>query len=328
MEISEIIESVDILDYISQFCELEQKQDGEYWGLSPLKDEKTPSFSVNKEKQMFYDFSSGKGGNVLDFIKSFNKCSVGKAVQILKGYANIDENSECINTKIAATSIAKKYKIRTITQKESKTTILPNDYMDRYEFNEDKLQEWKNEGITDESLRFFQVRYDAFSNRIVYPIRDINGNIINVGGRTLDPDYKAKKLRKYTYFKPLGILDTIYGFAENIEEILDKNEIIIFEGAKSVMVARGWGIKNTGAILTSHLNPYQFELLIKLGVRVVFALDSDVNIYEDENIKKLIPYTQVEWVRNRDNLLKDKESPVDRGFLIYKELYDKRGRLR
>lgn len=61
MEISELLESVDILDYISQFAEFEEKN-GEWWCLSPLRDEKTPSFSVRRETQQFYDFSSGKGG--------------------------------------------------------------------------------------------------------------------------------------------------------------------------------------------------------------------------------------------------------------------------
>lgn len=90
-----------------------------------------------------------------------------------------------------------------------------------------------------------------------------------MSGRTVDTQWKEKKLRKYTYFKPLGILDTIYGLAENRDYIALKNEIIIFEGAKSVMLAASWGIYNTAALLTSHVNPYQLKILAKLGCRVV-----------------------------------------------------------
>ena len=93
------------------------------------------------------------------------------------------------------------------------------------------------------------------------------------------------------------------------------------------MIADSWGVHNTGAILTSHLNPYQFNLLIQLGVHVVFALDAEVNIEEDANIMKLRPYVQLEWVRNRRSLLKDKDSPVDRGFEIFQTLYAERRRL-
>ena len=82
MTLSELIDSVDILEYISQFSEFEEKN-GEYWALSPLKEEETPSFSVNTEMNRFYDFSSGKGGNVLSFIKAYNHCSDSKAADIL-----------------------------------------------------------------------------------------------------------------------------------------------------------------------------------------------------------------------------------------------------
>ena len=191
-----------------------------------------------------------------------------------------------------------------------------------------KLQPWLKEGMSVESLMKYQVRYDPYSNRIVYPILDVKGNIINVSGRTLDKDYKEKGLRKYTYFKPLGLLDTIYGLAENKEEILRKKEIILFEGAKSVILADSWGIKNCGAVLTSHINPQQFKILIRLGVRVVFALDAEVNIKEDKNIMKLIPYVPVEWLKNRRGLLDDKDAPVDKGEEVFRTLYAERRRVR
>lgn len=329
MEVFEIVERADILSYIYQFCELEERRDGEYWGLSPLKEENTPSFSVNAEKQRFYDFSSGQGGNILDFIRQYHRCSFMKGLQILKKYVNIqDEEQADLPQRLLATSVAKKYKRRPKKEKENKSTVLPEDYMNRYERNDEKLSLWRDEGIKPESMERFFVRYDPFSDRIVYPIRNMQGDIINVCGRTLDPDYKVNKQRKYTYFKPLGILDTIYGFAENKEEILKKREIILFEGAKSVMIADGWGIKNTGAILTSHLNPHQFKLLIRLGVTVVFALDAEIDIREDANIKKLLPYVRVEWVRNRRGLLEDKDAPVDKGLEVFQTLYEERGRLR
>ena len=82
MELSELIESVDILDYISQYTDFTEKN-GEYWALSPLKDENTPSFSVRKETNSFFDFSSGIGGNVLTFIRYYDKCSMAEAVEKL-----------------------------------------------------------------------------------------------------------------------------------------------------------------------------------------------------------------------------------------------------
>ena len=328
MEVSEIVEQVDILEYISQFCELEQKTDGEFWGLSPLKEENTPSFSVNEEKQRFYDFSSGEGGNVLDFIEAYHKCGFHKGLKILKEYANIDDGEEQQCTRLLATSIAKKYKPQKAREHESVAAEMPDNYMDRYEMPGEKLAAWEAEGISRESAERFLVRYDKFSNRLVFPIRNVDGKIINVCGRTLDPDFKAKQLRKYTYFKPLGALNTIYGLSDNLDEILRKKEVILFEGSKSVMIADGWGFKNTGAILTSHLNPFQFKILICLGVRIVFALDAEVDIRRDANIMRLLPYAQVEWVRNRRGLLNDKDAPVDQGLEIFTALYNERSRLK
>lgn len=329
MEVADIIESVDILEYISQFCELEERSDGEFWALSPLKEENTPSFSVNQELQRYYDFSSGSGGNVLSFIIKYYHCTVAEAVNILKEYAGIDEDvPEATVKRLEGTSIAKRFSTKTKNKKESKAIILPDDYMDRFENNIAKLSVWEDEGISFESMDKFQVRYDPFSDRIVYPIRNLQGDIINVGGRTLDPKWKEKKLRKYTYFGPLGILDTLYGFAENKDEILKKKEIIIFEGAKSVMKADTWGIGQCVSILTSHLNPYQLKILIRLGCRVVFALDSDIDIRKDPNIAKLKPYAPIEWICNRRNLLDPKDSPVDKGIEVFQTLYEERGRLR
>jgi DNA primase len=322
VELSELIESVDILDYISQYTEFSEKN-GEFWALSPLKDEKTPSFSVRKETNSFYDFSSGIGGNVLTFIRYYNKCGYNEAVNMLTKYAGLD-GKVVSQRKLSATQVAKRFSPPKKAQKPNKNTAMPDDYMERYEKMADKLAVWEREGISAASLEKFQVFYDSFSDRLVYPIRSIDGKIINVGGRTLDERWMEKGLRKYTYFKQWGELNTLYGVAENMEEIQKKREIILFEGAKSVMLADTWGIRNTGAILTSHLNPHQMRILAKLAFRVVFALDKDICVREDHNIKRLKQFVKVEYVWDRDNLLDVKDAPVDKGFDIWKELYEGR----
>lgn len=324
MEVDDILEEVDILEYIGQYCDLEQKSDGEYWGLSPFKEEKTPSFSVNTEKQRFYDFSSGTGGNLISFIMRYDGCSFVEALNKLKKYANITDDNVRSTGRLESTKIAKRFRHKSPIRKESTSSILPDHYMERYEFNIEKLQTWVAEGISLNTMRKFDVKYDSFSNRIVFPIKSYDGDIINVCGRTLDKDYKEKGLRKYTYFKPLGVLDTLYGISDNRNEIMRQKEVIVFEGAKSVMIAYEWGIKNTCAILTSHLNPQQLLHFIALGVRVVFALDEDIDIKEDSNIARLKRYVRIEYIRNFDDLLSSKMAPVDAGFDVWKKLYERR----
>lgn len=322
MELEELIRSIDIVEFISQYIELTQKGE-EWWGLSCFKEEKTPSFSVRKNPPLFYDYSSGIGGNVYSFIKAYHNCSSREAVEIIKKYAGYDGEVNTRREKLSATIVCKQFMKPRNTKPPPSPTILPDDYMDRFEIRDDKLDVWRNEGISDSSLRKFQVMYDSFSNRLVYPIRNLQGKIVNVGGRTLDSDWKEKKLRKYSYFQGWGGgMDVVYGLYENLEFIKSLDRIIIFEGCKSVLIADTFGIHNTGALLTSHLSPYQMKILASLGCRVTFALDKEIDIRQDKNIQKLKQYVNVDYLCDKDNLLGEKDSPVDKGKEVFKRLYE------
>ena len=96
----------------------------------------------------------------------------------------------------------------------------------------------------------------------------------------------------------------------------------------SVLKAASGGIENTGAILTSHLNPEQMKILAKLGFNVVFALDKDVNIREDHNIAILKNYVNVTYIYDAADWLDEKDAPVDKGEEIFRELYERRFRYR
>lgn len=331
MELRDLINKIDIVDYISQFVELEEKN-GEYWGISPFTwpPEHTPSFSIRRETGSFADFSSGLAGNVFSFVRFYKKCSPSEAVKELEEYAGVDpsELSE-VNDRLSATVSCRKYSNKSPPEKVPNPTILKENYMEKYENNPQKLSVWRDEGISDDVMEKFGVKYDSFSDRIVYPIKDISGNIVNIGGRTLDPLYKEHGLRKYCYFFGWGgTICTIYGVFENMQSIIDKHQVIIFEGCKSVLKASTWGITNTAAILTSHLSSYQMKILARLGCDVVFALDKDVDISADRHINRLKQYVKVEYIRDKDELLSEKDAPVDQGLEVFKTLYERRVRYR
>lgn len=320
MELEELIRSIDIVEYIGQFVELEQ-QGNEWWGKSCFKEENTPSFSVRQDPPFWYDYSSGQGGNIYTFIKAYFNCTGTEAVEKIKEYAGIEGQVIAPREKMASTIVCRKYQKPVSHQKESKSKILPPNYMERYEKREDKLAIWEREGISRESLDKFQVFYDGFSDRLVYPVRDISGNIINIGGRAVAPRWKEEGQRKYCYFFQFGTINTIYGIAENMEAIKKAGEVILFEGCKSVLLADTWGVHCCGAILTSHLSLNQMKILAKLGVRVTFALDKDVKVWEDKNINKLKQYVNVSYIYDANDLLDVKDSPVDKGFDTFKTLY-------
>lgn len=331
MEVSDIIDKVDMVEYIGRYTDLEKKN-GEFWGLSPFTQERTPSFSVDPEKGFWYDFSTSegkRGGNILDFIMKHDKVSLKRAVDILKEYAHIVETEDGeLGTRLSATSVAKRYRVREARRNECTAKFLPDDYMKRFRFDLLKLSIWEEEDIPMDIMRDWDIRYDDLDNRIVYPVRDFDGHIFCVSGRTLDPDYKEHGVRKYTYTSSIGALPAIYGLYENRETIIANKEIILVEGCKSVLKLAGWGIRTGAALLTSHLSQPQFDYLVRLasfnGVRVVFALDSDVNIEKDERIRRLQSYASVSWVKNRDNILQEKEAPVDRGKEAFLSLYERR----
>lgn len=327
MELKELVTEIDIVEFIGQYVELEEKN-GEWWGISPFTfpPEKTPSFSVNPP--FFYDYSAGFGGNAFSFIVQYKGCSTAEAVDELKRFVGYDGEVGLGSNSLSATKIFKKYAGNKRQEKESSGVVLDKNYMDRYERNSDKLSVWVDEGISPESLERFQVRYDAFSDRLVYPIHDIDGRIVNVGGRALDPEWKERGQRKYCYFFSWGYINTIYGLYENMNEILKKREVVIFEGCKSVLLADTWGIKNTSAILTSHLSYSQMTILAKLGCNVVFALDKEIRVRDDKNIQMLKRYVNVYYLWDRDMSLDEKDAPVDKGKDVFISLYNGKLKLR
>jgi DNA primase len=320
---------VDIVDVISQVVDLEERN-GEFWGISPFTDppERTPSFSVRRESGTFYDFSSGIGGNTYTFLRYYYHYSRQEAIAKLKTLAHVTDDGVHMIIKPSMAETVRIFRPPQQHRKESKMTMLAPDYMDRFENRPEKLEIWRNEGIPDEVMERFSVRYDPFSNRIVYPIRDPDGTIVNVGGRTLDTDWKEKGEKKYCYFFPWGRMQTVYGLAENKDTIKEAGAVILFEGCKSVLKAASWGIENTGAILTSHLNPDQTRILVRLGCDVVFALDKGVDIRKDHNIQQLKQFVNVFYLWDRDGLLDDKDSPVDKGEEVFRTLCESRLRYR
>lgn len=323
MEIKEILSQIDIVEYIGQYVDL-RPQNGEYFGLCPFHAEKTPSFSILPGSARYYCFGCGASGDVLDFAKAYHHISTSSALQHLKQYAGIHDAGT--TSSLSALKVARKFSPR-CARTPVAHAYLADDVMSRYEDLPEKYASWIQEGIPEEQLRRFQVRYDRLSNRLVYPIRMPDGKIFNIAGRTLDPDFKEKNIRKYTYFYKMGALDTLYGIYENRAAILARKEIILFEGAKSVMHAAAFGVPNAAAVLTSHLNAEQARLLIALSVRAVFALDSDVDPRQDKEIQKLKHFVPCEWVRNRDHLLAPKMAPVDAGQEVWRQLYRRRERL-
>lgn len=126
----------------------------------------------------------------------------------------------------------------------------------------------------------------------------------------------------------MGALDFFYGWHKSLPTITEKKEVIVVEGAKSVMKLSQYGYGNSVAALTSHICKAQFEILLKAGYDVVFAFDKDVNPFNDKYIKQLKRFCKVYCVIDYKGLLGEKDSPVDQGKSVWEELYQSRVRMR
>ena len=209
--------------------------------------------------------------------------------------------------------------------------------LDKREFEKYRIgvvQNWLDEGIRQEEIDLFEIRIDDRSNRIIYPVYDINNNFINIKGRTLFDDYKKLGLPKYINYFPVGVMDYFQGLNITLPYIKQSGEIKIFESIKSVMKLYGSGIKDSASAEKHTLTNEQIIYLIKLGVDVVFCYDSDVSYKEKEvkrNIDTLKKFTNVYLIEDKSGLLggiEAKNSPIDRGFDTWQKLYASKRKVR
>lgn len=322
VDIENLLSQINIVDYISQFADLELKS-GEYWCSSPLNEADTnPSFSINEDKQSWYCFSTGQGGNLIDFIMAKEEIPFRSALEKLCALVGAD-NVTSLSSLKKLEKVCKKFLTLDDNRGTIKQTVLPDEVMSQ--FADEPIVEWITEGIQDSVLRKYQVRYDHQEERIVFPIWNSKGEIISICGRTL-----KNHPRKYTYYTKIGTSNFLWGLWQNLPEIEVWNEVIVFEGAKSVMKAEGWGYGNCVAAMTSHLSSGQIEELVKIDVRdVIICFDKGVEFADIKKKTRLLrKFKNCYAVLDTEGLLEVKEAPVDRGKNVFRELYQKRLRIK
>lgn len=321
--LKEISENVNLLEYVEQHMELE-KRGSDYFGHCSLHTDKTPSFSITPEKNTYYCFSCGRGGGIIGYLMEYEGLRFDEAVEKAASLANVDLSKMCRSETIAFLKRLKSWSQR--SKEPFKHDIIP--YSEYTRFDREIVQEWLDEGISQDIMDLFDVRVDRRQNRIVYPVCDIDGNLINIKARTRFQDYKKLRIPKYINYYQIGVMDYLQSLNMTLPFIRSQNEMIIFESVKSVMKAYGWGFKNCVSAEKHTLTPEQIMLIAKLRVNVVFAFDSDVSYYQNDvrqNINRLKVITNVYTINDTKKLLggaSTKNAPADCGVDIWKELYE------
>lgn len=302
-EIEEIKLRAGIVDIISEYVIL-KKAGRNFVGLCPFHDEKTPSFSVNPEKQIFYCFGCGKGGDVFAFIRDINNMTFPEALshlaektgvtlrerrlqldgperklrEDLKKINRLAEDHFAENLMSDAGKSAREYLRRrgmhAATVKEFRLGLALNGWRnlrDRFEKEKIPLSLAEKAGLIvhGEKGDF----YDRFRGRLIFPIENVAGEAVAFGGRGLG-DEKPKYLNSpespvYTKGKNL------YGLNKAKDEIRKKGYAILVEGYFDVLSLWNAGIKNAVAALGTALTREHLDLMKRFSTEIVAIFDAD-----------------------------------------------------
>lgn len=304
--IDEIRAANDIVSVISDYVRL-KKQGRNYGGLCPFHTEKTPSFMVNADKQIFRCFGCGEGGNVFSFIMKRENLSFPEAVRHLARRAGItvpeEDNPE-----------------RRALLREQKQAFEANELArDFYQYilkNHDLAREARdyllNRGITSDTIDRFQIGfappswdgllrfmkkkgyqaavleklglvlprtkgapgyYDRFRNRIIFPVWNVQGKVVGFGGRVMDDTLPKYLNSPETPLFNKGLL--LYGLNKAADSIRRLDQVIIVEGYMDVITCHQAGVTNVVASLGTAFTREQGKLLLRYTRDVVMAYDAD-----------------------------------------------------
>jgi len=298
--IDEVRQSNDIVDVISQYVHL-KRSGRNYFGLCPFHNEKSPSFSVSPDKQIFHCFGCGVGGNVFSFLSKIENISFIEAVQNLAARANITlPTLEGNNDSEKEELKAKVYKVNEFTaefyhqnlykpeakpgQEYVKKRKLSNETLKAYKIgfsgkHDELYKALKQQGFEDKEIlesglvnKNENGKYiDRYRNRLMFPICDIRGRVIAFGGRVLD-DSKPKYINSpenVVYSKGRHL------FGLNVAKKSDLKKILIVEGYMDVISLHQRGITNVVGALGTALTQNQGWLLRRNSEQVILGFDSD-----------------------------------------------------
>ena len=302
----ELIEEVrsrnDIVDVISGYVHL-QKKGANYFGLCPFHNEKSPSFSVSRSKQMYYCFGCGAGGNVFTFLMEYENDTFPEAVKALADRAGIslpeaDESEEAKREQskrsrlLAINKEAAKYFYFQLRAKQGEPGLhylrkrqLTDETIHRFGLGyanktaDDLVRYLKGKGFSEELIREAGLcntdekhgMYDKFWNRVMFPIEDINHRVIGFGGRVMG-DGKPKYLNS----PETPIFDksrNLYGL--NFARSSRKGNIILCEGYMDVIAMHQAGFNQAVASLGTAFTLGQAGLLKRYAKEVLLSYDSD-----------------------------------------------------
>ena len=299
--IEDVLMANDVVDVVSSYIPL-KKKGRNYFGLCPFHNEKTPSFSVSPEKQIFHCFGCRKGGNSIHFVQEIENMNFFEALKTLADKSGIkipdkreykDPQSQLKDRMKAVNEDTAKYFQSQLLKPNAK---IAQDYINKRKINLETLKEFrigystmglykflKEKGYEDKEILETGLVYkrddgkyiDRFRDRLMFPITDISGTVIAFGGRLLDDKIKLAKYinsnENLVYSKGNHL------YALNIAKKHGRDQLIITEGYMDTISLHQRGIKNVVASLGTALTERQARLISRTTKQAIIAYDSDAS---------------------------------------------------
>ena len=297
--INRVLEEVDIFDVISQYVDL-KKRGRNYFGLSPFRSETKPSFSVAPEKNMWYDFGSGQGGNAVQFLIEYEKISFSEAIRSLAEKHSIEiievgneQQSNLYDQLYEIHNLAYLFFSNNLKSSAGKHAIkyLEDRFFDKAiveKFNigfasdswdmlyKELNQKFDNEVIEKSGLFSNGKKgfLDRFRNRIMFPFYSPSGKVIGFSGRSLSDKEDVKYLNS-----PETLLfqksKVFYGSYQTMPEIRKQNYVLLVEGQTDFLRLYEKGFQNVLATSGTAFSSKHASALGKYTNRVILTYDSD-----------------------------------------------------
>lgn len=303
-DIDEVKSRLNIVDVIGERVTL-KKAGHHFKALCPFHHEKTPSFVVSPERNMWKCFGCGKGGSVIDFVMEYEHVDFVEALEELAQKAgvklerhNLETPEGKLKEKIYEVNhLASEYyhyiltkhplgergrlylKSRGVTDKSIKTFMLgysPNSWDGLTKYLRKKGYDEKLLETSGLLVRGTRTGYDRFRGRIMFTLKDHRGNVAGFSGRVLDPDIKEAKYINTSETPAYSKSNMLFGLDVTKNAIQAANEAIIMEGELDVISSFQEGVSNVVAIKGSALTEGHVNLLKRFTERLLFCLDSDL----------------------------------------------------
>jgi DNA primase len=297
--IDDVLAGTDIIDIIGQRISLKKTSKNEHKALCPFHEEKTPSFSVNQNKQVYHCFGCRAQGNLISFLMSFDKMTFLEAVETLANHAGLPLpiNTDHRQQKLSQAAYLLLENSAKFYQAQLRQSKIAQTYLQSRHLNPLMIEKFligfappgwdsliKSLGQNPESLQQLLETgmlaqknqnnyYDRFRNRITFPIRNIRGQIIAFGGRSLGQDTpKYLNSPETPWFHKS---QELYGLYETLQANKSIKQILVVEGYMDVLALHQYGIHYAVATLGTATNASHLHRLLRYTSEITFCFDGD-----------------------------------------------------